>query len=149
MDNSHTLRADRHEYRDDEALEINKERDEIDPSKSPDLSKLHPLRVGKTTYYFSTPEKLEAKKEEVRKDAEMIEARLRDRESEIKEAVSVEDWISDNNLTCGMCVFSKMSEDSGSWVCTNDKTKCFSKFNFKRRIQGEHTRACRFIKFKA
>ena len=138
---------DRFEYDEDEPFKVNRERDDVDLSKSPDLSKLYPLKIGKTTFYYKSKQRLEMKKEEARKEAEMAEARLNDRENEVEEPVNVDNWIDDNNITCGQCKYAKQSE-SEKWVCANNETKVLSRFKQRRRIKGEHTRACRFIKFK-
>lgn len=149
MDYTYMLISDdRLEYNEDEALKINRERDDVDLSKSPDLSKLHPLKIGKTTFYYKSKQRLEMKKEEARKEAEMAEARLNDRENEVEEPVNVDNWIDDNNITCGQCTYAKQSEESEKWVCANNETKVLSRFKQRRRIKGEHTKACRFIKFK-
>lgn len=148
MDYTYMLISDdRLEYNEDEALKINRERDDVDLSKSPDLSKLHPLKIGKTTFYYKSKQRLEMKKEEARKEAEMAEARLNDIENEVEEPVNVDNWIDDNNITCGQCTYAKQSE-SEKWVCANNETKVLSRFKQRRRIKGEHTKACRFIKFK-
>lgn len=148
MDYTYMLISDdRLEYNEDEALKVNRERDDVDLSKSPDLSKLHPLKIGKTTFYYKSKQRLEMKKEEARKEAEMAEARLNDRENEVEEPVNVDNWIEDNNITCGQCTYAKQSE-SEKWVCANNETKVLSRFKQRRRIKGEHTKACRFIKFK-